>query len=60
MAEKNYRTVAVIPEMPRTIDDQQLYVYVPQGTTSNFGIFKPDGEQFVITADGKLRVDVRN
>lgn len=57
MAEKNYRTVAVIPEMPRTIDEQQLYVYVPQGTTSNFGIFKPDGKQFVITADGILRVD---
>lgn len=57
MAEKNYRTVAVIPEMPRTIDEQQLYVYVPQGTTSNFGIFKPDGKQFVITADGVLRVD---
>lgn len=60
MAEKNYRTVAVIPEMPRTIDEQQLYVYVPRGTTSNFGIFKPDGKQFVITADGVLRVDVRN
>lgn len=57
MAEKNYRTVAVIPEMPRTIDEQQLCVYVPQGTTSNFGIFKPDGKQFVITADGILRVD---
>lgn len=57
MAEKNYRTVAVIPEMPRTIDEQQLYVYVPQGTTSNFGVFKPDGQQFVITADGILRVD---
>lgn len=57
MAEKNYRTVAVVPESPRTIDEQQLYVYVPQGTTSNFGIFKPDGEQFVITADGVLRVD---
>lgn len=57
MAEKNYRTVAVIPEMPRTIDEQQLYVYVPQGTTSNFGVFKPDGTQFVITADGVLRVD---
>lgn len=60
MAEKNYRTVAVVPESPRTIDDQQLHIYVPQGTTSNFGIFKPDGEQFVIADDGVLRVDVRN
>lgn len=60
MAEKNYRTVAVVPESPRTIDDQQLHIYVPQGTTSNFGIFKPDGKQFVITADGVLRADVRN
>lgn len=48
---------AVVPEAPRTIDEQQLYVYVPQGSTSNFGVFKPDGKQFVITADGILRVD---
>lgn len=57
MAEKNYKTVAVVPEMPRTIDMQQLHVYTPIGSTGNFGVFKPDGEQFVITADGKLRVD---
>lgn len=57
MAEKNYTMQAVVPEAPRTIDEQQLYVYVPQGSTSNFGVFKPDGKQFVITADGILRVD---
>lgn len=57
MAEKNYRTVAVVPEMPRTIDTQQLHVYTPVGSVNNFGVFKPDGQQFVITADGKLRVD---
>lgn len=57
MAEKNYTMQAVVPEAPRTIDEQQLYVYVPQGSTSNFGVFKPDGKQFVITADGVLRVD---
>ena len=51
---------AVVPEAPRTIDEQQLYVYVPQGSTSNFGVFKPDGKQFEITTDGILRVDVRN
>ena len=57
MAEKNYTMQAVVPEAPRTIDEQQLYVYVPQGSTNNFGVFKPDGKQFVITADGVLRVD---
>lgn len=57
MAEKNYRTVAVVPEMPRTIDTQQLHVYTPVGSINNYGVFKPDGQQFVITADGKLRVD---
>lgn len=51
---------AVVPEAPRTIDEQQLHVYVPQGSTDNFGVFKPDGQQFVITSDGILRVDVRN
>lgn len=60
MAEKNYRTVAVVPESPRTIDDQQLHIYVPQGTTSTLGIFKPDGKQFVVLEDGVLRADVRN
>lgn len=48
---------AVVPEAPRTIDEQQLHVYVPQGSTDNFGVFKPDGQQFVITSDGILRVD---
>lgn len=57
MAEKNYIMQAVVPEAPRTIDEQQLHVYVPQGSTDNFGVFKPDGQQFVITGDGILRVD---
>lgn len=51
---------AVVPEAPRTIDEQQLHVYVPQGSTDNFGVFKPDGQQFVITEDGILRVDASN
>lgn len=57
MAEKNYIMQAVVPEAPRTIDEQQLHVYVPQGSIDNFGVFKPDGQQFVITSDGILRVD---
>lgn len=57
MAEKNYKTVAVVPEMPRTIDNQQLHIYTPVGSVNNFGVFKPDGDQFVI-ADGVLRADV--
>lgn len=57
MAEKNYKTVAVVPEMPRTIDNQQLHIYTPVGSTDNFGVFKPDGQQFVIV-DGVLRADV--
>lgn len=56
MAEKNYKTVAVVPEMPRTIDEQQLHVYTPVGSTDNFGVFKPDGQQFVIV-NGVLRAD---
>ena len=56
MAEKNYKTVAVVPEMPRTIDNQQLHIYTPVGSTGNFGVFKPDGDQFVIV-DGVLRAD---
>ena len=56
MAEKNYRTVAVVPEMPRTIDNQQLHVYTPVGSVNNFGVFKPDGQQFVIV-NGVLRAD---
>lgn len=56
MAEKNYKTVAVVPEMPRTIDNQQLHIYTPVGSTDTFGVFKPDGDQFVIE-DGVLRAD---
>lgn len=56
MAEKNYKTVAVVPEMPRTIDNQQLHIYTPVGSTGNFGVFKPDGDQFVIV-NGVLRAD---
>lgn len=57
MAEKNYNMIAVVPEMPRTIDGQQLHVYVPVGSKDNYGVFKPDGQQFVIVGDGVLRVD---
>lgn len=57
MAEKNYKTVAVVPEMPRTIDNQQLHIYTPVGSTGNFGVFKPDGDQFVIVK-GVLKADV--
>lgn len=57
MAEKNYKTVAVVPEMPRTIDNQQLHIYTPVGSTGNFGVFKPDGDQFDIV-NGVLRADV--
>lgn len=56
MAEKNYKTVAVVPEMPRTIDNQQLHIYTPVGSTDTFGVFKPDGDQFVIV-DGVLKAD---
>ena len=56
MAEKNYKTVAVVPEMPRTIDNQQLHIYTPVGSVNNFGVFKPDGQQFVVD-DGVLRAD---
>lgn len=56
MAEKNYKTVAVVPEMPRTIDNQQLHIYTPVGSTDNFGVFKPDGDQFIID-NGVLRAD---
>lgn len=49
--------IAVVPEMPRTIDEQQLHVYIPVGSKDNYGVFKPDGQQFVIVGDGVLRVD---
>lgn len=56
MAEKNYKTVAVVPEMPRTIDAQQLHIYTPVGSVNNFGVFKPDGDQFVVV-NGVLKAD---
>ena len=56
MAEKNYKTAAVVPEMPRTIDNQQLHIYTPVGSVNNFGVFKPDGDQFIID-NGVLRAD---
>lgn len=57
MATKEYKTTVVVPDTPAVIDKQQIYVYVPTGSTEIAGSFKVDGRQFKVV-DGVLVADM--
>lgn len=48
MAEYNKVMTKINPDLPKVIDTEQIYVYVPKATYDKAGIVKPDSTQFVI------------
>ena len=56
MAEYNKIFVSVKPELPKVIDKEQIFVYVPKAAYDQAGIVKPDSTQFVIGGDYTLTI----
>lgn len=56
MAEYNKVYVAVKPELPKVIDKEQIFVYMPKASYDQAGLFKPDMKQFVIAGDYTLTI----
>lgn len=46
MSELNYINETVVPRMPKSVSDEQLFVFVPTGTDIVAGIFKIDINDF--------------
>lgn len=56
MAEYNKVMTQIKPDLPKVIDTEQIYVYVPKASYDQAGIMKPDKTQFVITGDYTLTI----
>lgn len=56
MAEYNKVMTQIKPDLPKVIDTEQIYVYVPKATYDQAGIVKPDKSQFVIAGDYTLTI----
>lgn len=56
MAEYNKVMTQIKPDLPKVIDTEQIYVYVPKATYDQAGIMKPDRTQFVIAGDYTLSI----
>ena len=56
MAEYNKVMTRIKPDLPKVIDTEQIYVYVPKATYDQAGIVKPDKSQFVIAGDYMLTI----
>lgn len=46
MSELNYINEIVVPRMPKSVSDEQLFVFVPTGSDIIAGIFKIDSNDF--------------
>lgn len=46
MSELNYINETVVPRMPKSVSDEQLFVFVPVGNDAIAGIFKIDANDF--------------
>lgn len=46
MSEKNYINESVVPRMPKSVSNEQLFVFVPVATEAIAGIFKIDINDF--------------
>lgn len=49
MSELNYINETVVPRMPKSVSDEQLFVFVPIGTDTVAGIFKINLNDFDVT-----------
>lgn len=56
MAEYNRVMKQIKPELPKVLDTEQIYVYVPIATYNQAGIVKPDETQFVVAGDYTLTI----
>lgn len=56
MAEYNKVMSQIKPDLPKVIDTEQIYVYVPKASYDQAGIIKPDKTQFVIAGDYTLTI----
>ena len=46
MSELNYINETVVPRMPKSVSDEQLFVFVPVGNDTVAGIFKINTKDF--------------
>ena len=46
MSELNYINETVVPRMPKSVSDEQLFVFVPTGSDIIAGIFKINTKDF--------------
>lgn len=56
MAEYNKVMTQIKPDLPKVIDTEQIYVYVPKASYDQAGIIKPDKTQFVIAGNYTLTI----
>lgn len=50
----------IVPDTPRSVDNQQLNVYVPFASTTRAGIAKYDTLDFIVNATGKVSLKYTN
>ena len=50
MSELNYINETVVPRMPKSVSDEQLFVFVPTGSDIIAGIFKINTKDFDVTS----------
>lgn len=50
MSELNYINETVVPRMPKSVSDEQLFVFVPTGSDIIAGIFKINTRDFDVTS----------
>lgn len=55
MANKNIVEVLVQPQVPKVLDNQNIFVYMPLATNKSPGIVKPDETDFIIGENGTLQ-----
>ena len=56
MKERNTILSAIEPEVPAVVPEQKITVFTPMSSEDKPGVVKPDGEQFIVTSDGTLKV----
>ena len=56
MSELNYINETVVPRMPKSVSDEQLFVFVPTGSDIIAGIFKIDANDFDVASLPILKI----
>ena len=56
MSELNYINETVVPRMPKSVSDEQLFVFVPTGSDIIAGIFKINTDDFDINSLPVLKI----